>query len=79
VERSAVGFPTIEQNDSDWRVVSKEVEFEASGGDIGPVGGAFLCTSTDATGVLVGSLSFGIERTIKAGDIMTCKMKIKVK
>lgn len=79
VERSSVGFPTIEQSDGDWRVVSKDVEFTASGGSVGPVTGAFLCTSSDSTGVLVGSLSFGIERTIQPGDIMSCSMKIKVK
>ena len=79
IERDSVGFPTIELNDSDRRIISKEVEFTAVGGDVGPVNGAFLCTSSDNTGVLVGSLSFGIERTIKAGDLMTAKMKIKVK
>ncbi len=79
VERSTVGFPTIEQSDGDWRIVSKETTMTATGGDVGPVNGAFLCTSSDNTGILVGSLSFGIERTVKSGDEMIVKMKIKVK
>lgn len=78
VERSAVGFPTIEQVDGDWRIVSKETIMTATGGDVGPVNGAFLCTSSDNTGILVGSLSFGIERTVMSGDEMIVKMKIKV-
>ena len=42
LERSAVGFPTVEQDDGDWRWVSKQLTLTASGGTIGPVNGAFL-------------------------------------
>jgi hypothetical protein len=79
IERSNVGFPTIEQDDGDWRVVSKELEYTASGGNIGPINGAFLGTSSDNTGSLIGSLSFGTERTIIAGDTMTVYMRAKLK
>jgi len=69
VERSSVGFPTIEQNeDGNWQVVSKEVTFTASGGNIGPVNGAFLCTSSDNTGSLIGAVAASVERTILSGD-----------
>ena len=79
VERSDVGFPTMEKHEDDWRVVSKELTISASGGDIGPINGAFLCTSSDNTGTLIGVLSFGVERTILSGDsiILTVKCKMK--
>jgi len=79
VERSDVGFPTMEKHEDDWRVVSKDLTITASGGDIGPVNGAFICTSSDNTGTLIGVLSYGVERTILSGDsiilIVKCKMK----
>jgi len=79
VERSAVGWPTIEKHEGDWRVVSKTLTLTASGGDIGPVNGSFLCTSSDNTGTLIGSLSFGVERTIIDGDGIDITMKAKLK
>jgi hypothetical protein len=79
IERSDVGFPTMEKHEDDWRVVSKDLTFTASGGDIGPVNGVFLCTSSDNSGTLIGVLSFGVERTIINGDniIVTVKCKMK--
>lgn len=69
VERSPVGFPTIEKDtEGNWRVISKEVTYTASGGDIGPVNGAFLCTSSNNTGALIGAVAMGTSRTILAGD-----------
>lgn len=79
IERSSVGWPTIEKHEGDWRVVSKTLSITASGGDIGPVNGAFLCTSSDNTGTLIGVLSFGVERTIIAGDSFDIVMKAKLK
>ena len=78
IERTNIGFPTIEQNDGDWRVVSKEIEIVASGGNIGPVSGAFLGTSLDNTGTLIGSLAFGVERTVLPGDTMTLQFRAKL-
>jgi len=60
-------------------VVSKEVTFTASGGDIGPLNGAFLCTSSDATGALIGAVATGVERTIIAGDQAILDLKFKQK
>ena len=80
VERSTTGFPTLEQaDDGNWRVVSKEVTFTASGGDIGPVNGAFLCTSSDNSGAIMGAVAVGVERTIKAGDSSIVSLKFKQK
>jgi hypothetical protein len=79
IERSAVGWPTIEQHEGDWRVVSQTISFTATGGNIGPVSGAFLATSSDDSGVLMGALSFVFERTIPAGDIIEFEIRSKQK
>ena len=79
VERSVVGWPTIVKHEGDWRVTSKTLTVEASGGDIGPVNGAFIGTSLDNTGTLIGVLNFGFERTIVAGDDVDISMKAKLK
>jgi len=78
-ERSSVGFPTLEQDGGDWRVVSKEFSLTASGGSIGPVNGAFLGTSLNDTGSLIGAVAMAIERTILSGDTVTFQIRIKIK
>lgn len=78
-ERSDVGFPTLEQNEGDWRVVSKELSLTASGGSIGPVNGAFIGTSSDDSGALIGAVAMMVERTILAGDTITFQMRVKIK
>jgi len=79
VARSSVGFPTLEQNEGNWRVVSKSLSLTASGGSIGPVNGAFLGTSSDDAGSLIGAIAMGVERTILTGDTVTFQLKIKIK
>ena len=79
IERSAIGYPTLEQDEGHWRVVSKEITFTAAGGDIGPLNGAFLCTSSDATGALIGAVATGVERTIISGDQAILDVKYKQK
>ena len=80
IERTSVGFPVIEKDDGNWRVISKELVVLASGGNIGPVSGAFLCTSSDNTGTLIAGLSFGVERTVQlGGESLAIQLKIKIK
>jgi len=79
VERSAVGWPTIEKNEGDWRVVSKTVTITADGGDIGPVSGAFICTSPDDSGVLIGAIAMTVENTILDGTDMEFEVRAKQK
>jgi hypothetical protein len=79
VERSTVGWPTKEKDDGDWRVVSKDISFKAVGGDIGPLSGAFLCTSSDNTGRLFCAVASKLERTIASGETLTMNMKVKCK
>jgi hypothetical protein len=78
-ERSTVGFPTIELDDEgDWRVVSKEMTFAATGGDIGPIDGGFIGTSSTAVGTLIGVVSVPVQRTILAGMQMIVQIKVKI-
>jgi len=78
-ERSSVGWPTIEQDEGDYRVISKEFTLTASGGTIGPVNGAFIGTSSDNSGVLIGAVAMSIERTILSGDTIIFQMRVKLK
>lgn len=79
IERSNVGWPTIElDDDGDWRVVSKEVTLTASGGSIGPIDGGFLGTSSDNTGTLFGVVAASVQRTILAGDSLIIQIKAKI-
>lgn len=68
-ERSDVGWPTIEKDgNNNWRVVSKWLELTAVGANIGPVSGAFICTSSDNSGTLFGAIAMSVERTVVPGD-----------
>lgn len=79
IERSTVGWPTIEKHEGDWRITSKQIEVLAFGGNIGPVNGAFLCTSLDDSGTLIGALGFGVEKTVESGSTILLTQKIKLK
>ena len=79
IERSVVGWPTIEKHEGDWRWISKEVSLTASGGNIGPVSGAFLSTSLGNTGSLIGAVAMKVERTVIAGDSIAFQLRAKLK
>jgi hypothetical protein len=80
IERSSVGWPTFEiDDDGDWRLTSKEITIQASGGDIGPVDGGFLGTSSDNSGYLIGAVATGVQRTIWAGASLIVQLRAKVK
>ena len=78
-ERSDIGWPTIEKDEEDYRVVSKELSLTAVGGSIGPVNGAFLGTSLDDSGTLIGAVAMIIERTVLAGDTIIFQLRTKLK
>lgn len=78
-ERSEVGFPTLESDEGDWRVISKEITITASGGAIGPVNGAFLGTSLNDAGSLIGAIAMGAEQTIIENDSLIFQMRIKLR
>lgn len=77
VERSSVGFPTVQQDASgDWQVVSKTVTFSASGGSIGPVTYAVLATSSDNTGKLIAFVALSQSRTLADGESLDVTLTI---
>jgi len=78
-ERSDVRWPTIEKNEGDYRVVSKELSLTASGGSIGPINGAFIGTSLDNSGSLIGAVAMVIERTVLVGDTIIFQLRTKLK
>ena len=79
VERSSTGFPTIDFHEGDYRVTSKEVQFTASGGNIGPVNVMYLATTSDNSGKLLAFVGLSMERTINVNDTLVAQMRIKLK
>lgn len=79
VERSNVGFPTIELDEADYRIVSKIVTFTAVGGQIGPANFMFLATSSDNTGVLVAAVKLENERILEDGESLQIQFKVKLR
>lgn len=80
LERSSVGFPTIEQNEGDWRVVSKQITFTANlTGNWGKVNVLFLATTSDNLGKLVACVPLSMTRIINAGDSLVATIRIKLR
>lgn len=77
IERSNVGFPTLELNAGDFQVVSKTVTFTASGGSIGPVTYAVLATTIDNTGLFVAFKVLSQSRTLADGESLDVQLTIK--
>lgn len=78
VTRDSTGFPTKDVADNgNQRLTSKTVTFTASGGSIGPVTTAFLATTIDNTGKLIGYLPLSMQRTILNGDAMEYELQVE--
>jgi len=78
VAKSAVGFPTLEMDAGDYRVVSAAITFTASGGTIGPVNTAYLATTSNNTGKLLAYVSLSTARTLLDGDQLQVTLRIKL-
>lgn len=78
IERSAVGFPTLELHQGDYRVISKQVTFTASGGEIGPVSAIFLATTSGNSGKLVAFVILSMQRTLLNGDSLIASFTVKL-
>jgi len=76
IEKSEVGFPTIELYDGHYRTISKQVTFTASGGAIGPVNTGYLATTLDNSGLLISFVNFDVPRTIIDGSSLLAKFQI---
>jgi hypothetical protein len=80
IERSDVGWPTLELDAGDYMGTSKLVTFTANGGSIGPVNIMFLTNVASGTsGKYVSWASLSTSRTIQDQESLGCKMKIKMK
>jgi len=77
--RSVVGWPTLEIDDGDYRVVSKEITWTASGGDIGPVNLLYLATTINNTGKLIAYLTLPADVIISEGNSGIAQYRIKLK
>lgn len=78
IERSIVGFPTLESDSGDYQVVSKQVTFTASGGEWSAVTYAVLSTTTDNTGKLVAYVALSQARTLADGESLRIQITIKL-
>jgi len=78
IERSDVGFPTIELHEGDYRIISKQVTFTATGGDIGPVNTGYLATTSTNLGKLIAFVNFDVPRTILNGSSLLAKFQVKL-
>ena len=78
VARTSVGWPTKEKDtDGFWNIISRVVQFDALGGDIGPFNGAFLATSSDSSGRLISYVTDQFRRTIVDGTSITISLSAR--
>lgn len=77
--RSSSGFPTLELEEGDYMIVSRDLEFTAEGGDITQVNTAFLATTFDNSGLLIAFVNLNTPKTINDGNSLIVRFKIKMK
>lgn len=78
IERSSTGWPTVEEDAGDYRVISKIITFTADGGAIGPISTAYIATTSDNSGKLLAANGLSIVRTILNGDQLEGTIRIKL-
>ena len=79
IPRSAIGFPTIDIEDGNFRITSKQVSWTSTAvAAWSPINFLFLSTTSDNSGVLVCSLNLSTQRTLAPGDIINIQFKIKL-
>ena len=79
VERNSTGWPTLALDSGDYRVVSGEETFTASGGSIGPVTYSFLTTTSSGTaGLLIAYAALSASRTLAAGETLGVTARVKL-
>lgn len=77
--RDNTDFPTLALASGDYQLTSKTVTFTASGGTIGAVTSAFLCTVASGTsGKLYASVALSTSRTLADGESLTVTLNIKL-
>lgn len=80
LERSNIGFPTIEDVGGDMRLRSKTVTFTAAGGSIGPISTVYLATTPhgDNTGKLICYKALQVTQTILNTNSGTAYFQLKL-
>ncbi len=79
IERNSTGWPTLALDSGDYRAVSTEETFTASGGSIGPVTYAFLTTVVSGTsGLLIAYAALSASRTLAAGETLGVTSRVKL-
>jgi len=68
IPSNEVGFPTSRAIDSGWELITTPVSFTPMGGSWPTVYYAFLCTSPNSEGVLIGSFSLKSPIALTPGD-----------
>lgn len=80
IPRSGAGWPTLALDGGDFRAVASVETFTASGGTIGPVTYAFLCTNaaTGTSGKFLVYNALSSSRTLNDGDSLDVTMRVKL-
>lgn len=78
LNRNTSGFPTLELNSGDYRVISSQVTFSATGGSWGAVTYATLTTSSDSSGKLIAYVALSTPRTLADGETLKVRFYIKL-
>jgi len=76
-DESDSGWPVIELHEGNYRAISKQVQFMAAGGTIGPVNIIFLCTViTGISGLLTAFVNLSLPRTLLDGDSLLARYTV---
>lgn len=80
ITRDNTGWPTLALDTGDYRAVAATKTFTASGGTIGPVTYAFLCTNaaTGTSGKFLVYNALSSSRTLNDGDSLDVTMRVKL-
>lgn len=74
IERSAVGWPTLDNSGGDFQAQSKTVTFRATG-SWPSVTHAVLATSSDNSGLLIDSTALSQSRTLRSGQALDISLQ----
>jgi hypothetical protein len=82
IERSNVGFPTLQQDTGtgDWEVVSKDVSFQNTGTSNWTSADYMFLTdvSSGTSGKLIATAQFGLSRVLVPNDQLVCSIKVRL-
>lgn len=77
IASNSTGFPTSGLDAGDWRIVSQQKTFSATGGTWGPVDHFGLATTSDNTGKFILYIALSSSRTVDDGGSLKYTATIK--